>query len=322
MAKQTTPKSPTFYGLHAAAWGTLAVLGIGSTYSVAPDPWKPWLFGLGAAAAVVGIWALICFSSNTPAAKKSFILSPVLAALVFLISFAAFPKHIGSTNDTPQGQSVQGSNQLSQVAFIQGSSNNVKIGSSSTVSASNISNSPVLTGNKNQVVSGDVVSGDKITGSKIINGPGGVVYVQAPARDLLPGTNVSEQDIRNAFPMGYIIIAKRGPTWLYDFQTSDALTWELPEIMKTVSVHPDFSTGEVEWLFRKLNATKQGHLVIKEGVVRYTVPLQQGRVEAFPMLFENNPTLWVGTLSTNQASPVFIIGLKVASLKPRTSKQP
>jgi hypothetical protein len=137
-----------------------------------------------------------------------------------------------------------------------------------------------------------------------------VINSLAPS-ETVPGTNVTERQLREAFPFGYVIFSQRDGKWTYSPLPSDKMQytgdWD------KVAIGIDFEHGGVRWIVPDFNSTNT-NIKLTAGRITADVPLNPKQitiVRAF--VFGNQAILCVATLSDNQRFPVFVLGFRIVS---------
>jgi len=136
--------------------------------------------------------------------------------------------------------------------------------------------------------------------------------------DYVPGTTLTYAQLREIFPFGYTLFIFNEGTFTYRIFPSDKLQWASD--WERIEITPDFSKNMVTWRIPQLSAsiTREGkvHHFMRDIVFVLTVPIQQGRFDkiglfSFDQLVTDAPYPFVGTLSANQRSPIFIMGFRI-----------
>jgi len=146
-------------------------------------------------------------------------------------------------------------------------------------------------------------------GPSIVNGPGSIVYIQSE-KDLLPGTNVTEKQLREKFPFGYVVFAKRRAEWMYRANV-DGPKWDLISVLTKTEINPDFSKGMVQWTLPELSIVDSK--ITGSGILyEQTYQIHEGYTMALRgILIKNVPVPYVGVISADQLAPVYIVGFRI-----------
>lgn len=129
--------------------------------------------------------------------------------------------------------------------------------------------------------------------------------------ETLPGTDVTERQVREAFPFGYVIFSQRDGKWTYSPLPSDKMQFSGDWNRVTIGV--DFEHRVVRWSIPDINSTNTGIQVISGRAVQ-DIPLDTTNIYALRfILIEGQPILCMATLSEDQRFPVFVLGARILS---------
>jgi hypothetical protein len=137
----------------------------------------------------------------------------------------------------------------------------------------------------------------------------------APAASFIPGTRFTFPEIRERFPLGYVIFSGTDGEFRFKAHPTDRLVWECDWSLTTIK--PDFRKGEVAWTIRDLGAfyIREGQKIpvvtAKNVHLNYRVPLVGFHASQTPVSSPNSPDMILGTLSNDQLNPVFIVGFAI-----------
>jgi len=151
-----------------------------------------------------------------------------------------------------------------------------------------------------------------------ISGTGNTVYNNpiAPVPDdptvFVPGTSIKVNQIKTDFALGYIVIRKGDGRWTYEPDIRDQIT--LKNDFSKIQIDPDFPSGVVRWSIPDFGWVGTSFSFLDD-YVAITASLTPGIMIRVRDIIEirggkSMPSIWVGTLSEDQAHPVFLLGLR------------
>ena len=138
-----------------------------------------------------------------------------------------------------------------------------------------------------------------------------VTINRAAPNETIPGTNATEQQIRDTFPFGYVIFSQRGGQWTYSPLPSDKMQFEGD--WAHVSIIIDFPAKIVRWSLPEFRSTNTNLQFTNLRVDNYPVALDRKVHVLALILVRGQPMLCTATLSENQRFPVFVLGARILS---------
>ena len=127
--------------------------------------------------------------------------------------------------------------------------------------------------------------------------------------ETIPGTNVTEQQVRDFFPYGYVIFSFRDGNWTYSPLPSDKMQFTAD--WSKVTIIPNFGTGEAKWEVPDVKSTNTSVHLQGYSFGQDNVPLNPNQFWIMQgLVFSGQPVPVMGTLSDNQRFPVFVLGFR------------
>ena len=127
----------------------------------------------------------------------------------------------------------------------------------------------------------------------------------------VPSTGIPYAKLEALFPFGYVVFLMGKGKHTYEPEPSEKLRW-IADWSK-VEIIPDFSKRTVRWNIPSLSSTTTAHhLQVLRQQTGGMYPLDTKRIFAIKSMYvENEPLIWVGTLSDDQRFPIFVLGFRI-----------
>jgi hypothetical protein len=141
----------------------------------------------------------------------------------------------------------------------------------------------------------------------------------------IEGTDVTYKQLEELLPFGNAIFYySENKRFTYQVFKNGLVDWQID--WDNVKIEPDFVAGTVKWTIpapisivgTNINIQMKGNSAAV-GVI----PFKRDKIFSAGLLYDspNKPTLWIGTLSDDQRSPVFVIGFRIESERERGQKK-
>jgi hypothetical protein len=137
-------------------------------------------------------------------------------------------------------------------------------------------------------------------------------------QDYIGGTRFTHKKVREIFPFGYAVIYFSGEQrFRYETFRTGLIEWTLD--WNNVKIEPDFSAATVHWtiptvLIKGTNVHHGSTADLNVGAIETESVFKAGAMNRVGIVdFKDDPVIYVGTLSDNQRSPVFVIGFRIVS---------
>jgi hypothetical protein len=144
--------------------------------------------------------------------------------------------------------------------------------------------------------------------------PSSHVAAAIPQPDYIEGTQFTRMLMDDRFPFGYaIFFVREGDKLVHEVSAAGRLQWDIN--WDNVKIEPDFAAQKVKWTIPQYRAkNKSANFSIDAAAIDIT-PFSVGNRACSGYLSLTDPLPFLGILSDNQRSPVFIIGFRVATAK-------
>lgn len=134
------------------------------------------------------------------------------------------------------------------------------------------------------------------------------------SQEVIEGTNVTNAQLKSAFPFGYVVFSSRDGRWQYSPLPSDKM--EYTADWGKVRITPNFVKKIMKWTIPELNSTNLPTAqIISSDVENAAIPLNEKeicRLAGFINILDQ-PQICLGTLNDNQKVPVFVLGFRILS---------
>lgn len=141
-------------------------------------------------------------------------------------------------------------------------------------------------------------------------------YIPAPNEGLIPGTKITDAQMLERFPFGYVIF-NQGQDGMRNVILPRRGRWTWQGNWLKVGITPDFANGTVDWTVPS-DIYAEGSDVgsfIRGTTFHDTVPMDDKEHIRRTIVVQNQPSIFYLTLSSNQASPVFALGFRLPTAK-------